>query len=48
MRERFKGHVDTWVESTDPLKHVFEVSWRLWRSYPPFNDLIRTSASPHS
>ncbi|KAF8182146.1 hypothetical protein K438DRAFT_1975685 [Mycena galopus ATCC 62051] len=24
MRERFKGLVDTWVESTDPLKHVFE------------------------
>ncbi|KAJ7865709.1 hypothetical protein B0H13DRAFT_2352896 [Mycena leptocephala] len=24
MRERFKGLVDTWVENTDPLKHVFE------------------------
>ncbi|KAJ7228147.1 hypothetical protein GGX14DRAFT_530093 [Mycena pura] len=24
MRERFKGLVDTWVETTDPLKHVFE------------------------
>ncbi|KAF7352279.1 DUF1613-domain-containing protein [Mycena venus] len=26
MRERFKGLVDTWAESTDPLKHVFEAS----------------------
>ncbi|KAF7294207.1 hypothetical protein HMN09_01149100 [Mycena chlorophos] len=24
MRERFKGFVDSWVETTDPLKHVFE------------------------
>ncbi|CAK5276305.1 unnamed protein product [Mycena citricolor] len=24
MREKFKGMVDTWAESTDPLKHVFE------------------------
>ncbi|KAJ6615633.1 hypothetical protein B0H10DRAFT_1949803 [Mycena sp. CBHHK59/15] len=24
MRERFKGLVETWVENTDPLKHVFE------------------------
>ena len=26
MRERHKHLVDTWQESTDPLKHVFEVS----------------------
>lgn len=26
MRERHKHLVDTWVEVTDPLKHVFEVS----------------------
>jgi tRNASer (uridine44-2'-O)-methyltransferase len=26
VRERFKGLVDIWVENTDPLKHVFEVS----------------------
>lgn len=25
MRERHKHFVDTWKESTDPLKHVFEV-----------------------
>jgi tRNASer (uridine44-2'-O)-methyltransferase len=25
MRERHKGLVNTWVEGTDPLKHVFEV-----------------------
>ncbi|KAJ7054969.1 hypothetical protein C8F01DRAFT_1160520 [Mycena amicta] len=24
IRERFKGIVDNWAESTDPLKHVFE------------------------
>ncbi|KAJ6536702.1 hypothetical protein DFH09DRAFT_1249794 [Mycena vulgaris] len=42
MRERFKGLVDTWVESTDPLKHVFEdigiatFLILLWKdTYPP-------------
>ncbi|KAK7032866.1 DUF1613-domain-containing protein [Favolaschia claudopus] len=42
MRERFKGLVDTWVESTDPLKHVFEdigiatFLILLWKElYPP-------------
>jgi tRNASer (uridine44-2'-O)-methyltransferase len=25
MRERHKGLVNTWKETTDPLKHVFEV-----------------------
>jgi tRNASer (uridine44-2'-O)-methyltransferase len=25
MRERHKGVVNTWRETTDPLKHVFEV-----------------------
>ena len=27
MRERHKNLVDTWQESTDPLKHVFEVCY---------------------
>lgn len=27
MRERYKYCVDEWKESTDPLKHVFEVMW---------------------
>lgn len=27
MRERHKHLVDTWQEATDPLKHVFEVSY---------------------
>lgn len=27
MRERHKHLVDTWQENTDPLKHVFEVSF---------------------
>ncbi|KAJ7462019.1 hypothetical protein FB451DRAFT_1496394 [Mycena latifolia] len=42
MRERFKGLVDTWVENTDPLKHVFEdigiatFLILLWKdTYPP-------------
>lgn len=29
MRERHKHLVDTWQESTDPLKHVFEVGYRI-------------------
>ncbi|KAJ7506613.1 hypothetical protein B0H11DRAFT_237285 [Mycena galericulata] len=42
MRERFGSLVDTWVESTDPLKHVFEdigiatFLILLWKDmYPP-------------
>ncbi|KAJ7118568.1 hypothetical protein C8R43DRAFT_95615 [Mycena crocata] len=42
MRERFKGLVDTWIENTDPLKHVFEdigiatFLILLWKdTYPP-------------
>ena len=29
MRERYRGLVGEWKESTDPLKHVFEVSARV-------------------
>ncbi|KAJ6515316.1 hypothetical protein C8R45DRAFT_956091 [Mycena sanguinolenta] len=46
MRERFKGLVDTWMESTDPLKHVFEdigiatFLILLWKdTYPPLRAL---------
>lgn len=28
LRGRYRHLVDSWRESTDPLKHVFEVSWR--------------------
>jgi tRNASer (uridine44-2'-O)-methyltransferase len=33
MRERHKHLVDTWHESTDPLKHVFEVSFFSFRFF---------------
>lgn len=32
MRERHKHLVDTWQEKTDPIKHVFEVSFYLYTS----------------
>lgn len=31
MRERHKYLVDLWQESTDPLKHVYEVKFQLYR-----------------
>jgi tRNASer (uridine44-2'-O)-methyltransferase len=37
MRERHKNLVNTWVEGTDPLKHVFEVKARSFVGPSPFS-----------